>query len=56
MPGKKSDMSTILKTIMKSGGDAGKDEESGHNAGKDNEIQASSREGFGQASENVGSR
>ena len=55
MLGKKSDPSTMPEKIMKFGGDAGEDEESGHDAGKDNEIRASSGEGFEQVLEKVGS-
>ena len=42
-----SDSGTMPEKIIKSGGDAGEDEESGHDAIKDNEIRASSREGSG---------
>ena len=45
MPGKMSDPGTMPKKIMKSGGDAREGEE----------IRASSGEGSGQATENVGS-
>ena len=45
MPGKMSDLGTIPEKIMKSGGDVEEDEE----------IWASSGEGFGQVLENVGS-
>ena len=37
----------MSEKIMKSEGDAGEDEESEHDVGKDNEIRASSREGSG---------
>ena len=40
-----SDPSTMPKKIMKSGHDAGEDEESRHDARKDNEIRASTGEG-----------
>ena len=43
MPGKMSDPSTMPEKIMKSGGDAGEDEE----------IQANSEERIGQAPEKV---
>ena len=55
MPGKMSDLGSMPEKKMKSKGDAGEDEESGHDAEKDNEIRASSREGSGQALEKVGS-
>ena len=55
MLGKMSDPGTMLEKTMKSGGDAEEDEEFGHDAGKDNEIQASSVEGSGKAPEKVGS-
>ena len=45
MPGKMSDPGTMPEKIMKFRGDAGEDEE----------IRASSREGSGQAPEKVGS-
>ena len=45
MLGKMSDPGTTSKKIMKSEGDAGEDEESRHDAGKDNEIPISSEEG-----------
>ena len=45
MPGKMNDPDTIPEKIMKSGGDAGEDEE----------IRASSREGSRQVSEKIGS-
>ena len=45
MPGKMSDPSTMPEKIMKFGRDAGEDEESEHDAGKDNEIRASTGEG-----------
>ena len=38
MPGKMSDPGTMPEKTMKSGGDAGEDEESEHDAEKDNEI------------------
>ena len=55
MPGKMSDPGIMPEKTMKSRGDAGEDKESGHDAGKDNEIRASSEEGFGQALKKVGS-
>ena len=45
MPGKMSDPGTMSEKIMKSGSNAGEDEESGHDAKKDNEIRASTGEG-----------
>ena len=51
MSGKMSDLGTMPKKIMKSGRDAGEDEELGHDAGKDNEIRASTGEGSGKAPE-----
>ena len=45
MPGKMNDPDTIPEKIMKSGSDAGEDEE----------IRASSREGSGQVSKKIGS-
>ena len=45
MPGKMSDLGTMLEKIMKSRRDAREDEESGHDARKDNEIRASTEEG-----------
>ena len=46
MPGKMNDLDTIPEKIMKSGSDAGEDEE----------ICASSGEGSGQVSKKIGSR
>ena len=51
-----SDLGIMPEKTMKSGGDAEEDEESGHDAGKDNEIRVSSEEGSEQAPEKVGSR
>ena len=48
MPWKMSNPGTISKKIMKSRGDEGEDEESGHDAEKDNEIRASSGKGPGK--------
>ena len=45
MPGKMSDQGTMLKKIMKSERNAGEDEESEHDAEKDNEIRVSTGEG-----------
>ena len=45
MPGKMNDPDTIPENIMKFGGDAEEDQE----------IRASSGEGYGQVSENIGS-
>ena len=45
MPGKMSDLGTMSEKIMKSERDVREDEESGHDAGKDNEIRASIGEG-----------
>ena len=45
MPGKMGDPGTMSEKIMKSGRDAVEDEESGHDAKKDNEIRASNGEG-----------
>ena len=53
MPGKMSDPGTMLEKTMKSGGDVGEEEESRDDAGKDNEIRASSEEGSGKAPEKV---
>ena len=45
MPGKMSDLGTMSEKIMKSGCVVGEDEEFEDDAGKDNEIRASTGEG-----------
>ena len=55
MPRKMSDPGTMPEKKMKSEGDAGEDEEFKHDSEKNNEIRASSGEGFGQAPKKVGS-
>ena len=56
MPGKMSDPGTVPEKIMKFEGNAGEDEESGHDAGKDNELQESSGEVSKQSPKKVGFR